>query len=195
MTHRLFIAVDLTADIKDVLRGVQARPQCQGLRVRWTSPEQMHLTLVFLGATDEREVTPVGQAMSAAVAAHRPLRLSLGGLGAFPDLARPKVVWCGVNGDTDQLAHLRTAIRGAIGAVVAPADDGPYTPHLTIGRVRRDAQAAERRMVGNTLEHAEALPRLSWSVDQVVLYESVPSASGVRHVPLLSAPLQAAVSV
>jgi len=192
MARRLFIAVNIPAEVNEVLRSVQAWPQCQGLRVRWAPPEQMHLTLVFLGATDDRAVAPVGQALSNAVADTAPFSLSLGRLGAFPDLARPKVVWCGAEGDIEQLGQLRSAIAGALGAIVPITDGGRYMPHVTVGRVRRDAQAAERRMVGNAIEHAATLPRKSWNVDRVVLYESVPSAGGVRHEPLLSAPLVSA---
>jgi len=189
MLRRLFIAVDIPADVKAVLQSVQAWPQCQGLRVRWVPPEQMHLTLVFLGATDEGTVAPIGEAMSSAVAGSAPFNLSLGRLGAFPNLARPKVVWCAVDGDVERLGQVRGAVRGALGSIVPRADAGRYTPHLTVGRVRSDAQAAERRMVGNAIEHAATLPRRSWSADRVVLYESVPSAGGVRHEPLLSVPL------
>lgn len=118
---RLFIAVDLTADIKDVLRGVQARPQFEGLRVRWAPPEQMHLTLVFLGATDARDVAPIEQAMSAAVAGRGPLHVSLGGLGAFPDLARPRVVWCGVEGDSGAVRKRSVGRRRAARSAVVRA--------------------------------------------------------------------------
>lgn len=195
MTRRLFIAVDLTAEIKARLRGVQALPEFEGLRVRWTPPEQTHLTLVFLGATDERAIAPIGQAICPAVAGLETFSLTLGGFGAFPDLARPKVIWCGVDGGKDQLERLRSAIVTALGAVVPQTDAGPFAPHLTIGRVRRDAQAAERRMVGSAVAHAETMPGAAWWVNQAVLYESVPFSNGVRHTPLLSAPLRGAIRV
>jgi 2'-5' RNA ligase len=186
---RLFIAVDLTAETKDALQRAQAPLQAAHLRVRWSHPEMMHLTLAFLGETDERHIARIEQSLGESVIGTHPFLLTLGSLGAFPSLARPKVIWCGIEGATDALGHLQDAIAAAVHAVVPRTGTHPYTPHLTIGRVRQDANSAERRLVGSAIARAPAIARNSWRIDHVVLYESVPASGGVRHVKRMAAPL------
>jgi 2'-5' RNA ligase len=192
--RRLFIAVDLPDDLREALRIFSARSEWAALRVRWAPSALMHLTLFFLGDTDARHVGPIGEALETATAGVPPFRLRLGRLGAFPDLARPRVVWCGVEGAAGELDRLRRAIVSAVQSVAPQPEASPFTPHLTIGRVRRDAHVTERRLVGHVVEHAAPLPEIAWCIDHAVLYESLPSAGGVRHVPLISAPLRGAVS-
>ena len=190
---RLFIALEVAAEVKVELGRVQAQLASAHLPVRWTRPDMMHLTLLFLGETDEREVAPIERSLADSVAGIHAHSLELGKLGAFPTLARPKVIWCAVGGMTDELARLNGAIAAAVAGVVPRPDDRPYTPHLTIGRVRQDAHTAQRRLVGDVIGHAPAPSGHHWLVDEVTLYESVPSSLGVRHTKRLSVPLENAI--
>ncbi len=153
----------------------------------------MHLTLVFLGETDERDVAPIERRLAESVAGIHAHSLELGKLGAFPTLARPKVIWCAVGGMTDELARLNGALTAAVAGVAQRYKIRPYTPHLTIGRVRQDAPTAHRRLVGNAIERTPAPSVHPWLVDEVNLYESVPSPLGVRHTKRFSVPLENAI--
>lgn len=186
---RLFIAVDVSAEVKNALKSAQAPLVAERLPVRWTKPELMHLTLVFLGETDADYIARIGDALKQAVTSIRPHALQLGKLGAFPTLARPKVIWCGIEGATDELERFHNTITSAIEGVVPSGESRPYSPHLTIGRVRQDATNAGRRKIGSVLASAPQLPRLRWLVDEAALYESIPAQGGVQHVKLLAAPL------
>ncbi len=190
---RLFIALEVAAEVKVELGKVQAQLASSRLPVRWTRPDLMHLTLVFLGETGEGDVVPIEQRLAASVAGIHAHSLELGKLGAFPTLARPKVIWCAVGGLTDELARLNGAITAAVAGVAPRHEVRPYTPHLTIGRVRQDVPAAQRRLVGNAIEHAPAPSVHHWLVDEVTLYESVPSPLGVRHTKRFSVPLENAI--
>ncbi len=146
-TIRAFIAIDLPPAVKDALGEVARALGERVLRgaVRWVRPEQMHLTLRFLGDTPTDGLPAVQQAMDAAAAASRPFALRLGGVGCFPNSSRPRVVWVGLaapgGGDSAPLLALKAALDEALTPLGWPPEDRPFRAHLTLGRVK-DERAA-----------------------------------------------------
>jgi 2'-5' RNA ligase len=123
--------------------------------LRWSRPEQRHLTLKFFGAVPD--LAPVAQFVAESVRRREPFSLSLGGGGAFPNARRASVLWLGVHEGSDRLAEL---------AAPFATDDRPYRAHLTLARVSkaRDLRAAVDALDGcGTIE--------PWTVEEVVLYE------------------------
>ncbi len=110
--------------------------------VRWVAAEGAHLTLAFLGDVDRDALSDIGATVAAAARAHAPFPLALGALGAFPDLERPRVVWLGLRLGEEDLVALADDVRRRLGR----DDAAPFRPHLTLGRVRQRATAAERRV-------------------------------------------------
>src|SRR5690242_6423167 len=100
----------------------------------------MHLTLRFLGDTSSDEVPAIGQAMRGALGERPPIALHLAQIGAFPSLQRPSVVWAGVGGDTSALAQAQSDLEQSLAALGIAREVRPFHPHLTLGRVRRDAE-------------------------------------------------------
>jgi len=137
--------------------------------LRWTRPEQRHLTLQFLGGVED--VDALVASVAASVRGIAPFTLALGGAGAFPAAARASVVWLGVSTGADRLAELAAAIVAAPGG-------RPFRPHLTIARARapRDLCALVEH-----LRRGSAGP--PWTVDEVVLFESDTRADGAVHTP------------
>jgi 2'-5' RNA ligase len=183
-TIRAFIAIELPPAVKDALGGV-ARMLGEGLprgAVRWTRPEQTHLTLRFLGDTPLDRLTAVRQAMDAAAAQNRPFELRLGGVGCFPNRSRPRVIWVGLaaagGGDSAPLLALKTALDEALAPLGWPPEDKPFRAHLTLGRVK------DERGVRGVAWAADA-PALSLPVTAIHLIESQLRPEGpvytVRH--------------
>lgn len=134
---RLFIAMELPADVRQELAAVQQRLARRAPGLRWVAADQMHLTLVFLGETPDERQAGVQQAMDAAVAGVPPLELALGNLGTFGRPEAPRVIWVALQGPP-ALAALQARLAGACAALGIPADPRPFTPHLTLGRARRE---------------------------------------------------------
>lgn len=104
--------------------------------VKWVRPEGLHITLKFLGDVDSGGIKDIGKAISAVAEQEKPLALRLQGFGAFPNLRSPRVLWVGMEGDTERLTLLAARIDRGTGALGFPPEDRPFRPHLTIGRVR-----------------------------------------------------------
>ena len=166
-TIRAFIAIDLPPDVKAALGGVAAELG-QGLPrgvVRWVRPEQMHLTLRFLGDTPAERLPALYAAMDAVAAGRAPFALRLTEPGCFPNARRPRVVWVGLGGDAAALAALVAALNAALSALGLPPEDKPFRAHLTLGRVKDERAAPD-------LSLSAAVPALAVPVAAIHLIES-----------------------
>ena len=139
---------------------------------RWTTREQWHLTLQFLGNGVDLD------AAAAALATVRgaPVSLRLGRVGGFPNEKRATVVWLGVLAGAPELSVLAGAVKDAMLAVVPEPDTRQYHPHLTLARL---ARGADLRAAVAAAGRAPIGPR--WVADRITLFESVSGSSGHRY--------------
>ena len=192
---RSFIAVGVPAAARQALAdaagAVAPRSAAGGALGR---ARRMHLTLKFLGNINPAQVTPLLAALSVAAQETAPLALRLSGLGVFPNPRRPRVLWAGVAGDTDALAALQQSVERAAAAAGFPPESRPFAPHITLGRVRREADERALRQIGEAVRTAPPLPPSPWPVNAVHLMQSVPMPGGMRYAALGSAPFGRAAS-
>jgi 2'-5' RNA ligase len=153
---RSFIAIELSAEILRRVSRLQERIKADlppGL-VRWTRPEGIHLTLKFLGDVQADRLEAIADALRSACAPHAPFSLSIGGMGVFPNARRPRVVWTGVDEPTGTLTHLQGDVERMIAPLGFPTERRRFSPHLTLGRVKRGRSAAELEALGRYAEQA-----------------------------------------
>jgi len=133
---RLFVAVDLPDRLADAVAATQDRLR-EAAGLRFTDPEQAHLTLQFLGEVDPQRRDAVVDAVERAVAASGvdPFDCAVGGLGVFPDLDHVSVVWAGVREGGGELAALHDAVVEGTVALGFDDDDHEFTPHVTLARM------------------------------------------------------------
>jgi 2'-5' RNA ligase len=180
--RRLFVALEppepvrrRLAAVADELRRAAGRA---GDEVRWVRPENVHLTLQFLGAVPEERVAAVEAALRDAAAGGRPLSLSLHGAGGFPNARRPRVLWAGLEGDLAPLAALAADLGARLAKLGFPPEDRPFSPHLTLGRAREGRGAPGLAGALARAAQAEATP---WRATELVLFESHLSPRGPRY--------------
>jgi 2'-5' RNA ligase len=180
---RTFIAVDISQQAKGVLAGVTKSLQDGGVSwVRWVRPEGIHLTLKFLGEIDPNIVDRVLGAMDRAVQGNVPFTLALSGIGAFPNLNVPRVIWVGLKGDLDTLRELQERIDEEVHLAVGfPKETRAFTPHLTLGRMRDNAPGEERRRAGKAMTEVAWETDVSWQVSEVDLIRSTLTPSGAVY--------------
>jgi 2'-5' RNA ligase len=118
------------------LRELIAKLQSTPAKVTWVNPQQLHWTLKFLGDTPLLDVPRICAAVTKAVADFAPIDIAAEGVGAFPDLERPRTIWVGAGEGTDELIALHAAIDGGLADIGFRPEGRRYRPHLTIGRVR-----------------------------------------------------------
>ncbi|HSD20794.1 MAG TPA: RNA 2',3'-cyclic phosphodiesterase [Anaeromyxobacter sp.] len=189
-SHRLFIALEPTDLVRRRIAAIAAQLRRSAGRaaeeVRWVAPENVHLTLQFLGAVPELRVEAVAEAVHAAAATSRPLALEVHGAGGFPNARRPRVVWAGIAGDVAALAALVQDLGRRLAPLGFAPETRPYSPHLTLGRAR-DGRGAPG--LGGALAEATQGDGVAWRVSELVLFESHLSPKGPRYEALVRASL------
>jgi RNA 2',3'-cyclic 3'-phosphodiesterase len=130
---RLFTAIDLPADMLEKIGAFLARLRPLA-KLRWTELENLHITTKFIGEWPEARLEEIKTALRG-VKQTEPIRISVRGVGWFPDLRRPHVFWAGVEG-SEPLANLAQATEKAVAALGVSVETRSFSPHLTLARVR-----------------------------------------------------------
>lgn len=176
--HRTFIAVPLAPAIREGASGVRRSLAAYADRFRWVSPSHLHLTLQFLGDLTARRVDEAWEAVRAAADPAEPFAITLAGLGAFPSLAAPRVVWVGVTAGAHRLAALAESLAAALRDLRFSLDSRPFSPHLTLARARGHGRPPDLR------REREALTRVvlgEQTVTELIVVNSVLGASEPVH--------------
>jgi 2'-5' RNA ligase len=166
------------------------RPWLDGTRGEFpelavTPPENLHLTLAFLGQVDAALVESAEAAVRGAAEGRSPWRLRWTAAGAFPSASRPRVLWLGVDGG-ETLLDVHAALAEAMAGGGFRVEDRAFRPHLTLARVRRGEISRERYQ--EIAAHLETLPAVAPSLAvALVLYESRLGGGPAVHVPLVVA--------
>lgn len=188
--RRLFVAIDPPEPVRRRLAALAADLRRSSGRhadeVRWVPPENVHLTLQFLGAVPEERVAELEGAIRAAAGDARPLSLELKGAGGFPTARRPRVVWAGVAGDVVALGALVADLGRRLAPLGFAPEERPFSAHLTLGRAR-DGRGAPG-LAGALAQAAEA-DGTPWRASEVTVFESHLSPRGPRYEAVVRAPL------
>lgn len=145
MSIRTFVAIELPAEIKEILTARQSRLMREISGIKWVETENLHLTLKFLGDTQEAMVDQIQHALAAGIKNIPPFSLSLGEIGGFPSLLRTRVIWSGLTGELAVLNRLRERVETALEEIGYPREKTKFHPHLTLGRVRSGAPPVDMR--------------------------------------------------
>ncbi len=189
-SHRLFVALEPTDPVRRRLASIAAELRQAAGRaadeVRWVKPDDVHLTLQFLGAVPGARVAAVEEAVRGAAASSRTLSLEVKGAGGFPNARRPRVVWIGLAGDVPALTEIVADLGRRLAPLGFAPEERPYSPHLTLGRAR-DGRGAPG--LAGALAQAAQAEGVTWRAGALVLFESHLSPRGARYEALLRAPL------
>lgn len=175
---RAFVAVLLSEEVRAALAQEVDRLRSVAPAVGWIRPENLHLTLKFLGHIPPETLARVEAGLAEAVADQPPLTLAFAGLGAFPSAERPRVIWAGVTNGAEMLAALQARIEGALARQEISREERPFHPHLTLARVREPRQA---RPLFSALTAREKVPFGHQEVSAIHLMQSDLHPQGARY--------------
>jgi RNA 2',3'-cyclic 3'-phosphodiesterase len=137
--QRTFIAVELSPVIHQSTVALQETLARSAADVKWVEPDNLHVTLLFLGEVDDRDLNDVCRAVAGRCESQEQFTLTVGGVGAFPNLRRPRTLWVGLGLGTQQLVALHDALEESLLELGCyRREERAYTPHITLGRVRSD---------------------------------------------------------
>jgi 2'-5' RNA ligase len=173
---RLFVAVRVPEPQLALLKASSATLRGAIADARWTSPENQHLTLKFLGSTPEDLLEPIGAALDIVAGEVAPEKITLSSMGAFPSRRRARVLWAGVEDPSNLLSRLAAELDDALKPHGFEPEKRKFTPHLTLARLRTPADVSEA--LGAAPADAGFSPFL---VDSIDLFSSKLSSYGARY--------------
>jgi 2'-5' RNA ligase len=183
---RLFAAIPLPEPARGEVVQLLGRLRQSPLPVRWVHDEGVHLTLKFFGEVVPERLEVIEEAVRFAASGTGPLPLRLSELGAFPSLARPRVLWVGLESPPG-LELLQDRLERGGEGIGFPPEGTPFQPHVTLGRVREGQRSPSRALA----EFGPTYERLPFLATEVVLFESILTAKGPRYEARLTIELTA----
>ncbi|MGQ9646471.1 MAG: RNA 2',3'-cyclic phosphodiesterase [Thermodesulfobacteriota bacterium] len=172
---RSFLAIELPEAIRRKIEEVQRELRLSHADVRWVSPENIHLTLKFFGNIDESRIDPIVRSLEGPIEATSPFSLSTHGMGAFPHLKKPRVIWMGLQEGKQDLVALQRQIDGELMKIGFEPEGRDFHPHLTLGRVRSNRGIDE--LIGRMERYREE-GFGDFGVERITLFKSDLKPSG-----------------
>ncbi len=182
---RCFFCIDLPQELKQKINDFIVGLRRIYPEIKWVRYQGLHITLKFIGEIKQTKVERLiksADSVLKSVLLEDFLHLSIKGVGSFPDWSRPRVLWLGVEGDLDGLNILWRAVQKASKAEGFPVDKKPFTPHLTIARLRPPFRI-DSKLRETLHQHSESVFG-DFFVKEVILNRSILKPSGAEYTPI-----------
>lgn len=166
---RSFLAIELPESILRRIGEVQRDLKSSRAEVRWVNPENIHLTLKFFGNIEESKIEPIVTSIKEPVRATPPISIQIRGMGAFPGLKNPRVIWVGLNDEGRVLTSFQNRLEKELEKAGFQPEDRPFHPHLTLGRMRSNRGKDE---LVKEMERYREEEFGRFQADRVVLFKS-----------------------
>ena len=188
---RAFLASELPPALQDSIQSatVDLREALRDGLIRWVPAHNVHLTLKFLGDVSPSSLDLIKQMMVTEASQFSVFDVHVEGLGCYPNLRRPRVLWVGLKAPPE-LASLQRAVEMAAARLGYESEERDFSPHLTIGRVRQNASSGDVHKIRSALEGCQIGVLGSTRVDAIHLFKSELHPEGSIYTKLFSAPLQ-----
>jgi 2'-5' RNA ligase len=178
---RSFLAIELPRTIRKKIEEVQGDLRSTHADVRWVNPEKIHLTLKFFGNIEESRIDLLLKSIEEPIRNTLPFSLKVRGVGAFPHLKNPRVIWIGLVNGREVLISFQKQIETQLEKIGIQPEDRPFNPHLTLGRMKSSRGKVE--LAGRMEKHKEE-EFGDFQVERVVLFKSDLRPTGPIHTPL-----------
>jgi 2'-5' RNA ligase len=187
---RTFIAVELSPRVISRAGALIDELRVVGAEINWVRPQQMHLTLKFLGDVADTEAPDICRVINQVAADFEPFEVVCRGAGAFPNVNDPRTLWIGIQDGAEELKELQAAIDDALHVKLGYGKERRgFHPHLTIGRVKH-VPPEKREQLAELLEQQADFDADLAIVDEVVTFASFLGRGGPRHDPIDHAELR-----
>ncbi|MCD6568041.1 MAG: RNA 2',3'-cyclic phosphodiesterase [Dehalococcoidia bacterium] len=188
---RSFIAIELPLEVRKELAMLRKEMERGGHRfVRWVNVDGIHLTLKFLGDISFEQVAEITEVMAKSRRGISSFQLELAGLGGFPDLKRPRIIWVGISGEVNQLLKLQRSLDLSLASLGFAREMRPFTAHLTLARVNQGISSVQLNSLGGLIAATEFEGKRAFEVDSVNLMRSHLTGGGAVYSCLSSVALE-----
>jgi len=188
---RSFIAIELPEEVKEGLKQVEDRlKSSDSSSAKWVDPQNIHLTLKFLGNLDVDKIDSITQVIQNAARTITSFELKINRTGCFPNTRRVQTIWIGLSGDIDKLEVLQRNIELGVAPLGFPTEESPFKPHLTLARVRDYIDLEKRQVLGETVCGTQIELDLRIRVNSINLMRSQLTPAGAIYSKLCSVELK-----
>jgi 2'-5' RNA ligase len=189
-TMRCFLAIKLSLETAENITLSQKvlKKRCNeaGMGVRWVPPPNIHMTVLFLGEITEPMASAIRDMLEPIVGGVETFELTAQGMGAFPDITHPRVIWAGLGEGADKLTSLHSSVRNRLGIAGFNFDNKPFAAHITVGRVKSGPPGALANCFG---EDAGRFFGTS-HIRELHCFRSDLSSAGAEYISLWALPFQ-----
>ncbi len=176
---RTFIAIELPQETKNHLAKLQEQLKTTGADVKWVTPHNIHLTLKFLGETNEKKIDKIKAILKLTAEGKKSFPVSLSSIGTFPNLDFPRIIWLGIDKGTAQIKELVEELEERIAKIGIPKEKRPFSSHITIGRIK---SADKKELLIEALKNTSALleksPLPEFPADKITFFKSTLTPKG-----------------
>jgi 2'-5' RNA ligase len=166
---RSFLAIEIPRTILKKIEEVQEDLKSSRADVRWVSPEKIHLTLKFFGNIDESKIDPIVKSIEGPIRINPPFSLKVRGVGAFPYLKNPRVIWMGLVNGKEVLVSFQKQLERELEKIGFEPEERPFHPHLTLGRMK---SGKGREELTGRIERYKEEEFGNFQVERIVLFKS-----------------------
>jgi 2'-5' RNA ligase len=177
-TIRAFIAVPIPVSVLNHLGLIQSKLKASGLHLRWVKQKNIHITLKFFGEIEMAQVSPIAALVDQSVSSMPTFELQSKGVGVFPSLRRPRVVWAGLSGDLSALQELHASVNNAMTTIGFDKEKKKFQPHLTLARCRGkvDGRTLEKSL-RSIKDHTSGI----FVVKEICMFQSLLTPAGATY--------------
>lgn len=168
-TIRSFVAFELPGHAIQLLSDAQGLLRSYGFPIRWVNPNNIHLTIKFLGDVKPAKIDDVDRTLAESVKRCEPISLTIRGAGVFPGIKRPRVFWMSVSGDTPALTALHGVVDDHLKTLGFSKERKPFRGHLTLGRFKR---AVDSGKLLQAIESCRVFQSPEFVLSRLTLFES-----------------------
>jgi 2'-5' RNA ligase len=187
MKIRSFLAFELPLEIKGIVARVSDELRQSTLDAKWVKPNNIHLTVVFMGDIETDDIPAIGEETKKVCLTHGAFDISLNGMGCFPNMRKPRVIWLGLDGDLERMSCFRDALQERLIPFGIKEEKRRFKPHLTLGRFRRPKKIDSKGL--ELLSGYEDVPSPVCLLKELVLFKSDLNPGGAKYTRLDVYPL------
>ena len=187
---RTFIAIELPGQIKDALAAVIGQLKQSGADVKWVQPQNIHLTLKFLGEPDDKKVKQISEILDEVGKNHQAFQIRINSLGAFPNTKSPRVLWVGIDLGDSETKKIAEDLENSICKVGIPKEEREFSSHITIGRTRSPAGKEKLTQAITIMGEKIGKENFNFMAGAITLFKSTLTPKGPIYEPLKVATLQ-----
>jgi len=177
---RTFIATKIHAGAQLLNAYAKLRNELENEKIKWVDPENFHLTLFFLGDTDEEQIGAIRQELASLADTYSKTHIQLEGLGVFKSIHKPRVLWAGIS-QYDELKDIKAALDQRMMQLGFKPDNREFKPHLTLARMK---WIEEKQKLSKVLDEFKSLHFQESTIDELIFFESILKPTGPEYNPI-----------